>query len=289
MTSALALGLALAGGAAQADVQVTGSLEKDKDIFVTIDVTKTKDVNINVTYDEDLVSAAEALAISNQVNTGNTVSAFEGPIDVDLEDDTTEFGIRLAARIQDSINNNVGLVGVNQDVGNANNQGNTVAVAALVSEESGASFTHSESSAEQINTDNLTQQIEQFDVEDPAEVDPIADAQKRAVLRNSVNENAGIITVNQSAGNMNNQSNNIALAVGIGSILALSEADLGQTNSGNLVEEVNTVKLGLIENAVNNNTGVIAGNQTSGNMNNQGNSISFSALTTTAALSVPGS
>lgn len=289
MTSALALSLALAGGAAHADVQVTGSLEKDKDIFVTIDVEKIKIVNIDVLYDEDLISAAEALAISNQVNSGNTVGPFGGEFEVELTDDTTEFGIRLAARIQGSINDNVGLVGVNQDVGNANNQGNTVAVAALVSDESGLSFTHSESSLEQINENNLVQQIEQFDVEDPADLDPIADAQKRAVLRDSVNGNAGIITVNQSAGNMNNQSNNIALAVGIGAVLALSEADLGQTTSGNTTEEVNTIKLSLIENAVNNNTGIISGNQSTGNMNNQGNSISFSALTTTAALSVPGS
>lgn len=289
MTSALALGLALAGGAAQADVTVTGSLVKTKDITVVIDVEKTKTVNIDVTFDEELVSAAEALAISNQVNTDNVVSAFEGPIDVDLEDGTTQFGIQLAARIDGSINDNTGLVGVNQDVGNANNQANTVAVAALVSEDSGASFTHAESSAEQVNTNNHVQQVEQFDVDDPADLDPIGDAQKRAVLRDSVNDNTGIIAVNQSAGNMNNQASNIAVTVGIGSILALSEADLGQETSGNHVEEVNTLKLGLIENSVNNNSGVIAGNQSVGNMNNQGNAIAFSALTTTAALSVPGS
>src|SRR5690606_27023447 len=190
MTSALALSLALAGGAAYADVSVTGSLVKNKDILVTIDVEKTKIVNINVFYDEDLVSAAEALAVSNQVNSGNTVGPFGGDFEVELTDDTTEFGINLAARIQGSINDNVGLIGVNQDVGNANNQGNTVAVAALVSDASGPSFTHSESSVEQINQENLSQQVEQFDVEDPAELDPIADAQKRAVLRDSVNGNA---------------------------------------------------------------------------------------------------
>ncbi len=87
---------------------------------------------------------------------------------------------------------------------------------------------------------------------------------------------------------MNNQLNAVALAVGVGAQKALSEAALGQVNALNVVEEIETVKVDLIEGSVNGNTGMIGVNQSSGNMNNQASAFSVSALTSTVSIDTPG-
>ena len=62
-----------------------------------------------------------------------------------------------------------------------------------------------------------------------------------AVIENSINDNTGIVNVNQAPGSMNNQANLVSVAVSLVSPgeggVALSEADLGQVNVGNQVYE----------------------------------------------------
>jgi hypothetical protein len=80
----------------------------------------------------------------------------------------------------------------------------------------------------------------------------------------------------------------VALAVGFGSHVALAEADLGQYNAHNTIISFETTHTDTIQDSITGNTGVTTVNQTTGNNNNQGSTISFSALTTTIDVTVPG-
>ncbi|MFZ1060768.1 MAG: hypothetical protein WAP47_16415, partial [Candidatus Rokuibacteriota bacterium] len=110
------------------------------------------------------------------------------------------------------------------------------------------------------------------------------DPDREATIKDSLNHNSGIAQVNQNTGNMNNQTNAVALAVGLGADVALSEAALGQVNAWNTVYDVATVKYDFIKGSVNSNTGIVSVNQSSGNMNNQGTAISVAVTTSSASL-----
>lgn len=299
LTSALALGVGLAATPAAADVFVSANISKTKDVEVFIDVTKEKDVTISSTFNEDLESAAEAIALDNQIIQGTTIERSErAPVaggardDVSVEDSFFAFLINVRATISESINDNVGVLGVNQDVGNANNQANVVSTAVIQQDTDGEpSFAHAEESTEQRNVDNAEEHGELLTFRDGDPTNLTAAnlvPDKVAVMRDSVNNNSGVVAVNQSAGNGINQSNKVAVAAGIGSVLALSESDLGQTNTGNIVDEVNTVKRNVIRDSVDGNQGIVSGNQAVGAFNNQANSVAFSALRASAEVGVPG-
>jgi hypothetical protein len=258
---------------ALADVTVTATIDKTKDKTVTESLTKTKVVTINVTTDLLLEGAAEVEAIVNVTNTENVVDRHPDG----AEDD---FGIRRLATLGDSVNNNTGILGLNQDAGNMVNQANVVSFGFT---DSPTAFTEAQAAVEHLNTDNSVFQNESatFDIENPT-------PDRSATITGSINSNSGIVGVNQNAGNMNNQTNAVALAVGAGAFVALSEADLGQFNSGNTIEEVATVKLDLIQDSITGNAGIVGVNQSSGNMNNQAAAVSFAARTSSVVLSVPG-
>jgi hypothetical protein len=255
-------------GPAWADVTVFVTVDKDKDVFITEHLDKFRTVTINVfgTFFPD--GAAEAEAIANVRNEGNTV-------DDNVGGTSTNFGIERDALIDGSVNNNTGVVGVNQDVGNMVNQANVVAVAVT---DTSTAFADAQAAVDQINRNNFSRQEEVLDVNDP---------DRTARILGSVNFNSGIVGVNQNAGNMNNQTNAVALAVGIGSQVALAESVLGQVNTGNRVDEVETLKVDRIADSINTNTGIVGVNQSSGNMNNQASAISFSAITSTVVVTTP--
>jgi hypothetical protein len=289
-------------GAALAYVFVEADIFKDKDVTETITIFIDKTITVNVDYDEEVIGDAEAHTLVNQTNAHNTVDgALSGSDDPEGSpggSGSLNFDLELDALIEDSISRNTGVVGVNQDVGNMVNQANAVSLAETVST---SSITESQAHAEQDNFDNSVTEFERLtfldgtpvtpdDLPDPPGVlDPaLLDPDKTAYIINSVNNNAGIVGVNQNAGNNNNQANGVALAVGFGSHVALAEADLGQYNACNKVESFETFRPDLIQNSINDNSGVVQVNQTSGNNNNQGSMISFSALTTTIDVTVPG-
>lgn len=289
--SALALALTFNAVPTKADVFVTVDFDKVKDILVLEYIYKVKYVFIEVTTELDLDGAAEAMAVVNATNELNLVDgagdAFQNPL--------ADFDLFLNAAITGSINDNTGIVGVNQDVGNMVNQGNVVALSVTgrepgegeeVGDTSDSSLTHSQAEVEQLNTANIVFDSEFLDVPgDPEASTP----NKTALIENSINNNAGIVGVNQNAGNMNNQHNVVAMAVGFESFIALSEAALGQSNTFNTVEEIETIKIGEITGSINFNSGVVGVNQSTGNMNNQASVVSFSALTSNASIGVPGS
>jgi hypothetical protein len=276
-TTGIALALGVVVGMskpATADVDILATIRKDKDIDIDQRITINKRIDIRVAVTFDVDGGAEAQALLNVTNNGQSV---EGR---NRED---EARIRYAASLVGSANGNRGVWGVNQDAGNMANQGNVVSVAGI----SGNFdvFAQSQAHADQENRNNTVFELEELlDTQGQPlvitnDTDP-GDFQvnKSASITGSINGNQGIINVNQNAGNMNNQSNGVAVAVGLGAEFAMSEGDLGQENTGNTVDELSTVKVDSISGSINGNTGVVNVNQSTGNMNNQGNVVSVAAI-----------
>ena len=291
--SALALALLAYSPPVSADVDVFASIQKTKDITITEHITITKIVNLTVhATDIDYEAAAEADAIVNQENTENDVDSSFTQLDTNIAN-VNNFGIDLKATITDSINDNTGIVDVNQDVGNMANQGNQVALA-IATPAPGTDPTdfvvvNSQSEAEQINEDNAVWHGEDPASEEdptPVLVDLVDEPNEAATIDGSINDNTGIVNVNQNAGNMNNQANSEALAVAISLAgVALSEAALGQVNSNPTNEngfpavfEFGVEKTATLTGSLNGNTGVGGVNQASGNMANQANIFSLAFI-----------
>jgi len=272
-----ALAAALLATPAAADVTVTASLTKDKDVFVLEYIFKYKYVLLFAYVDVTLDGAAEALAIANVTNSYNLVNQSQ-QVDVPL---TNDYDIYRRAVIDNSINDNAGIVELNQDVGNMANQGNVLAFSAAfpsAGEPPPETFVEAEAWVEQINTNNLVTHLE-----DPADVPAFnpntAQGNIVALMKDSITSNNGIVGVNQNAGNMANQTNAVGLAVGFGVVVALSEAALGQENAFNFVYEAGVKKSASIDNSINFNTGVVHVNQSAGNMANQSNVFALAFVT----------
>lgn len=256
--------VSLGASSAMAEVDVLAYINKDKDVIVTEYIDITKDVYINTVIDLNAEKAAESEALINQENIDN-------------------LGCSNCAEkkdiIQDSGNDNQGVLSINQATGNMNNQGNAVAAAVDVRTTDGgggtpedSGFAESQAAAEQMNYWN--------------DIWAVNLAFRDATIHNSFNGNSGIVHFNQSPGNMNNQANALSLAVSFAANgVALSEADLGQFNYQNDVNESNDSdqtdiginKVASLTTSLNNNTGIVGGNQSAGNMANQANIVSFSA------------
>jgi hypothetical protein len=113
-------------------------------------------------------------------------------------------------------------------------------------------------------------------------------AEKSDTISASALNNSGIITVNQAAGNNTNQGHDIAIAIdrlipgggggGAGGedSFAHAQAHVEQDNSSNDVVAIEILfRDALITNSFNDNSGVIHGNQSTGNNNNQANALSL--------------
>ena len=111
-------------------------------------------------------------------------------------------------------------------------------------------------------------------------------AEKSDTIVDSALDNQGITTINQTAGNNNNQGSSIAVAVdarvgqdggadgedGFGHAQAHAE----QINQFNIVDAVNLIfRDALIDNSINGNLGIVHVNQATGNNNNQANGLAI--------------
>jgi hypothetical protein len=116
--------------------------------------------------------------------------------------------------------------------------------------------------------------------------------EKRDTITGSGNANSGVLSINQAAGNMNNQGNAVSIAVDVrvtgtpstdspiptqpeSSGFAEAQAAVDQLNTANFVNTVNLLfRSGEIVDSLNDNSGVVHANQAPGNMNNQANALS---------------
>lgn len=265
LTSAAAIAL-IAGftaSSAKADVFVTAEITKTKDVFVfeTLDKFKTVDIDVRTVVSPD--RAAEALALANQRLQGNQ----------------TEFSSGHSTTINASILANIGVTNVNQSAGFLNQQGNLLSAA--VDGGGGLdvdSFAEAQSSAEQLLGAGF----------DSGEGNTIQlEGENEAAITDSINGNAGVTAVNQSAGDMNQQLNGLSIGIAFADegndAVALAEADLGQFLVGNQVAYFGGGEVATLTNSVNNNTGVTGVNQTAGAFNQQANVVAVSASTPATA------
>lgn len=259
----LAVWVSLGVASALADVTITATITKDKDKEVFEELIKVKFVDLLVVVNVEPVKFAESEAIVNQENTFN---------------EACENCAEKRDQIVDSGTGNSGVLTINQAAGNMNNQGSAISIAVDVvvdpEDPENTGFAEAQAAADQLNSDNI---VESVDI-----------LFREASISNSLNTNSGVVHVNQSAGNMNNQANALSIAVSFDVGVALAESDLGQLNTLNLVQERNVgfgfdesqPKTASITGSVNGNTGVIGVNQSAGNMANQANVVSIAAAVT---------
>lgn len=273
-TAASLLVLAAVATPASADVFVNATVNKTQSVHETDIITKTKTVTITVTAPGTQAGAAEADAVVNVKNTDVRVDGGHTAVPTGnlLDPLKVNFNLQKTATIDTSINGNIGIVGVNQDVGNFVNQANVVSFA--LTRDPNA-VTDSKALVSQDNDNSNVYDTEHFDL----------NANMRALsISTSINGNTGITGVNQNAGNANNQTNAVAAAVGDGANVALADAALGQVNTNVYSQELGTVRREAITNSVNGNTGVTQVNQSNGNFNNQGSVVSISAISSAVGL-----
>lgn len=289
LTSAVLLWFAAAP--AVADVNVKVDYTKTKDVTVTETITIDKTITVDVTVDQEYERAAEAEALINQENNSNKACT-----------NCAE----KRDRIIGSVNDNSGVVSVNQSVGNMNNQ--ATAVALSVDRQSvppstppdlnkpDEAFANAQAAVEQDNggapCDDCGAPAGTVDqgpehgcwngnIQDSTNIE-----EKSAVISDSLAGNEGVANLNQASGNMANQANSLAMAVGFGEGgSALAEADLGQSNMFNMVLESQSLnsdtganKYVRIDGSILQNSGIVGVNQTSGYMANQANVTAFAVV-----------
>ncbi|MEJ2122887.1 MAG: hypothetical protein P8Z76_19750, partial [Alphaproteobacteria bacterium] len=157
-------------------VKVTAWVEKDKDIRILELIAKLKVAVILVARVFRGNSGAESDLVVEQENTFNNVQI--PPYDGDGPN------VTLRVTLRDSVVGNTGIVQINQDAGNMANQGNMLSAAVAGAK---ATFADAQAAAEQINSNNVS-----FIRENGSNFTP-ADAQKRALIANSINRNAGVV------------------------------------------------------------------------------------------------
>jgi hypothetical protein len=256
-------------------VFVFATIDKTKDVAITEEIRVFKNVDLDVLVPLRATKAAESDALVNQTNAANRACT-----NCDEKRDT----------ITGSGNTNSGVLSINQAAGNMNNQGNAVSIAVDVIVTPGpgpeqppdpesAGFAEAQAAADQRNgaTGDLG----------PNTVDTVNLLFRSGLIEDSLNDNTGVVHANQAPGNMNNQANALSVAVSLDAGVALSEADLGQVNVGNVVRESDatagtTLRVGInkradITGSINGNTGIVGVNQAVGNMANQANVVSVAA------------
>jgi hypothetical protein len=141
-------------------------------------------ISAGLDFGKDAFANAEAYA--EQITSGNNVFHSEGTL-----------GSRTAppidATINNSFNDNVGVFMGNQNSGNVNSQHNVLALAVADS----AVWALSDAGLNQVNAGNVALETNSV---------------KRDQIVNSMNANTGIVMINQSVGNMNNQATVVSIA-----------------------------------------------------------------------------
>lgn len=316
---ALATSLLLGAGPAFADVFVAVDVFKTKDIDIVERIEIAKAVTVNAFYAGAVVKAAESDVIVDQVNLGNEACTnCDEKTDTLVNSGNSNSGVLSINQAAGNMNNqgNVVSAAVDAVVGGG---GGTPPPPPDPADPAGVANSQSALEQEngvwvKFGFDVTVSPARPLDERWESDVDfshlfVVAEGNtvrtvdiifRDATLQNAVNNNSGIAQVNQSPGNMNNQANSLSLAVSLADNgVALAEADLGQINAGNTVFESDVVgsslecngtcddvppaiginKTATITGSILGNTGIIGVNQSAGNMANQGNNVSFAAVT----------
>jgi hypothetical protein len=169
------------------------------------------------------------------------------------------------AIVRDSFQGNRGIIGANQNSGNLNNQANVHVIA------------H--------NSGGPTIQLGHAAIDQQLVGNTIvtSGAAREDRIQDSFGGTVGIVGINQSAGNLNNQANVIVITLGIGSeFVPLEDSSLGAVNTGNkLIPGPPGPKSDVILDSFSGFRGLAQVSQSAGDLNSVSNkmNISFSAMT----------
>lgn len=193
----------------------------------------------------DAVGVSSAQALVSQIQIGNRM----------------EEGLAASlAVVRESFQNNRGIIGANQNTGNLNNQANVQVIAHVAG---GPTIRLGEATVEQRLVDNtiVTSGVAREDR-----------------IENSFGGTVGIVGINQSAGNLNNQANVVVLTLGKGSgFVALEDSSLGKVNSGNkLIQGSPGPKADVITGSFAGFRGLAQVSQSAGDLNQISNTMNVS-------------
>jgi hypothetical protein len=192
--------------------------------------------------------ALEGSAIVNQTLIGNQV---------------VERNVTSRDLIQDAFQDNQGILNVNQAAGNLNNQA-IVRVLTLGPVDTPIQGLDIEGSARSLNNMVISSGGEREDR-----------------ISNSFGGTVGIVGVNQSAGNLNQQANVLVLGLGatLGpEVVALGEATLGEVSARNTVKQEGPAgpRAEILTDSFAGFRGIAQVNQSAGDLNVMGNSVGLS-------------
>lgn len=236
---------------AMADVDVRTDVEKCWDADVDVEVNINKNILLVVKQIEQVDTSAEADVTKNDLIE-----------DVDLDLSATAAQAQL---LNNAFTDAVGIISVNQAPGYANNQGNGIAIAyASVIDPALDAFLNASAHVEK----DIDGEIE-IETEDVVVMD-------NTITNNALMNAVGVISVNQAAGNANNQDNAVAMAIGTDPVASLAEADLGLDIDDVDIDIDTCATIDVVsESGFQFATGVISLNQASGSANNQANCLAI--------------
>ena len=194
-----------------------------------------------------LSGGAGASVVVNQSLIGNTVVVPNYDTSVGFEN---------------SGNNNQGIVDINQEAGLLNNQANVRAIAVVLNGQQIQTFGLD---VQQVRRDNSV---------------TVTGGNRETHITDSFAGTSGIVGINQSAGNLNQEVNSLSLAIGAtagSNVDAIGDSTLSNVSSNNTLTTSGTgSRSDTISNSFANFTGIAQVTQSSGDLNMIGNHIGIS-------------
>lgn len=181
------------------------------------------------------------------INIGNLKNTLE-------ESDTSHSSI-----IKDSYKDNMGLFNLNQASGSLNNQSNI----AIITFTPGKSLSDIQLDYLNESTDNTVRYS--------------GILRRQSIIENSFDNSKGLFMVNQSPGNLNQQSNIFIFSMG--SAMVLGDSELGAKTGGNVIEyasDADVERKDVLKNSFSGSAGVAIINQSSGDLNIIRNNLAIS-------------
>ncbi len=169
-------------------------------------------------------------------------------------------------RVVGSVNENTGILNVNQASGHVNNQSNVRVFSIGLS-----SAPLSEIRMERSTTAGAT------------EIESSEAMTTQDLIETSFQNNLGVTGINQSAGTSNSQTNILLMTVGgatsttnIQGATPVAEEDLDRVSASNILREDRDTRRDIIKNSFSNSSGISQVTQSAGDVNIQTNTIVFS-------------
>ena len=233
-------------------VLTVGAGARAQELIVSADPTTTSGLDAAQVVSLNLSGFAQPSVVVTQSLLSNSV----------MEQDVVS-----TALIDQSFQNDTGIFSANQDVGNLNNQANVRAIVLL---HSGSQMQLPDITALATTTNNVSMAVG-------------GGAEDR--IQRSFQGTQGIIGVNQSAGNLNQQANILAISVGsvVGSVaMSIPDTTLGNIASGNqILLDPNRSHVDSLTDSFGGFVGIAQVTQSAGDLNVVRNAMSLSVISMT--------